>query len=58
MTKEELQIKGHDAILYEKRDKSKSHILINYEDCIIAISGQFRLKRSLKLQKVFKKKNK
>ncbi len=49
MTKEELQIKGHDAILYEKRDKSKSHILINYEDCIIAIFGPISPEEIIKI---------
>ena len=58
MTKEELQIKGHDAILYEKRDKSKSHILINYEDCIIAIFGPISPEEIIKIAESIKEKNK
>ncbi len=58
MTKEELQIKGHDAILYEKRDKSKSHILINYEDCIIAIFGPISPEEIIKIAESIQEKNK
>lgn len=49
MTKKELQIKGHDAILFEKIDKEQCSILINYEECVIRIYGPISAKEIVKI---------
>lgn len=48
-TKTEIQIKGRDAILYEKKDRLISRVLINYEDCVIDIFGPVSSKEIIKI---------
>ena len=49
MKKTEIKVKTHDAILFEKMDKEQCSILINYEDCVIRISGQVFAEEIIKI---------
>lgn len=49
MEKSEIQINGRNALLYEKSDKIKSSVLINYGDCIIYIVGSLSTDEIIKI---------
>jgi len=49
MDKSEVKINGCDAILYEKRNRIISSILINYGDCVIYISGPVQADEIIKI---------
>lgn len=49
MIQSEIRINGHDALLFEKKDKIVSSILINYQDCVIYIVGPISSKEIIKI---------
>lgn len=48
-TKTAIQIKGQDAVLYEKKNRLISRVLINYEDCVIDIVGPVSSEEIIKI---------